>query len=279
MKDSFYFQHDSNARGDPKCVRLRRLHGLAGYGLYWCVIESLREADGFRLPLDQIDDLVFEFRTTREVFDSLLETTELLDHDEIYFWSNRLNREMEKMNRRREQASMAGKTSGKRRLFETSPDVEPPSNGTPTVVERPLNPEKNQSNGIELKEKKREDKIIKEKQYSSSDFEIGRQIFEMILTLNPTHKKPNLAAWASEVRKIREIDKRPAEEILELFRWANADNFWKTNILSPAKLREKWDILTVKRKERTGTKKSNIDHALEEFLKMGEKTVEGEKTS
>lgn len=272
MKDSFYFQHDSNARGDPKCVRLRRLHGLAGYGLYWCVIECLREADNFQLPLAQIDDLVFELRTTREIFDALFEITDLLDHDETYFWSNRLKREMEKMNRRREQASEAGKASGRRRLPELQTNVEPPLNERPTPDEPPLNSEENQSNGIELKEKKREDKIIKEKQYSSSDFEIGRQIFEMILTLNPTHKKPNLDAWASEVRKIREIDKRPAEEILELFRWANADNFWKTNILSPAKLREKWDILTVKRKERPGTKKSNIDHALEEFLKMGEKT-------
>ena len=45
---------------------------------------------------------------------------------------------------------------------------------------------------------------------------------------------------------MRERDGRTHEGIRDLFRWANADSFWKTNILSPGKLRKKFDDLLLK---------------------------------
>lgn len=36
-----YFQHDCNAREDPKIVRLRIKHGSAGYGVYFMLLEYL----------------------------------------------------------------------------------------------------------------------------------------------------------------------------------------------------------------------------------------------
>lgn len=53
--------------------------------------------------------------------------------------------------------------------------------------------------------------------------------------------------WSEEVRLIREQDKRTHDEIKDLFEWANRDAFWRANILSPKKLREKWDQLEAKR--------------------------------
>jgi hypothetical protein len=46
---AYYTTHDSNARNDPAIIRLRLAHGWAGYGIYWAVIEVLREQDGYRL--------------------------------------------------------------------------------------------------------------------------------------------------------------------------------------------------------------------------------------
>lgn len=46
---------------------------------------------------------------------------------------------------------------------------------------------------------------------------------------------------------MRERDKRTRREIAALFAWANADGFWQSNILSPGKLREKWDQLEIRR--------------------------------
>lgn len=62
MKDTFYFPHDYNARGDQKITRLLKGSGWEGYGLYWAIVEQLYEAKG-RLDLD-FDSLAFDLRTT-----------------------------------------------------------------------------------------------------------------------------------------------------------------------------------------------------------------------
>ena len=52
MKDTFYFQHDYNARTDPKLQDVLIEHGAAGLGVFWCVVEQLYE-QGVRLYLLQ----------------------------------------------------------------------------------------------------------------------------------------------------------------------------------------------------------------------------------
>ncbi|MCW9717363.1 helix-turn-helix domain-containing protein [Avibacterium sp. 21-599] len=83
--------------------------------------------------------------------------------------------------------------------------------------------------------------------FSDDDMAAAQWIFGLILKLNPNTKKPPFESWANEIRLMRERDGRTHREICELFLWANQDSFWKANILSPAKLREKWDQLTVKK--------------------------------
>lgn len=61
MKDAYYFPHDFNAQDDPKCAKLLRCHGLAGYGLYWALVERLY-SNGGRLPAD-FDTLAYTLRT------------------------------------------------------------------------------------------------------------------------------------------------------------------------------------------------------------------------
>lgn len=41
MKDTFYFSHDYNAASDEKIVRLLSRHGMAGYGVFWRIVEML----------------------------------------------------------------------------------------------------------------------------------------------------------------------------------------------------------------------------------------------
>ena len=83
--------------------------------------------------------------------------------------------------------------------------------------------------------------------YTDDDLKVANWIFGLIKHLSPNAKTPNLANWANEIRLMRERDKRTHKDICELFKWANQDSFWATNILSPAKLREKWDQLDIKR--------------------------------
>ena len=83
--------------------------------------------------------------------------------------------------------------------------------------------------------------------WEKSDMETVESIFNLLLALNPKHRKPNMDSWAIEIRLMRESDGHSHSEIMDLFRFANSDNFWKSNILSPKKLREKWDVLTIKK--------------------------------
>ena len=53
MKDAYYFSHDANARRDPKIMSMTCDYGMEGYGLYWVIIEILREQDGYVLKKDK----------------------------------------------------------------------------------------------------------------------------------------------------------------------------------------------------------------------------------
>ncbi len=59
-------------------------------------------------------------------------------------------------------------------------------------------------------------------------------------------KEPSWTVWANDVRLMCSQDHRTHRQICELFGRANRDPFWCKNILSPAKLREKWDDLSLK---------------------------------
>ena len=86
-----------------------------------------------------------------------------------------------------------------------------------------------------------------EKSFTSEDRGTAEWIFGLILAMHPGHRRPNLDAWAKDIRLMRERDGKTDAEVRELFVWANRDPFWKSNILSPATLRKQWDKLAVKR--------------------------------
>ncbi|EPV4351732.1 hypothetical protein ACV54S_005161, partial [Escherichia coli] len=60
-------------------------------------------------------------------------------------------------------------------------------------------------------------------------------------------RKPGAVQWANDIRLMRERDGRNHRDMCVLFRWACQDNFWSGNVLSPAKLRDKWTQLEINR--------------------------------
>ena len=83
--------------------------------------------------------------------------------------------------------------------------------------------------------------------FSDDDLKAAEWIFHLIRKLNPSFKEPKFESWANDIRLMRERDNRTHKDICELFKWANQDKFWSVNILSPSKLRDKWDQLSMKR--------------------------------
>lgn len=49
---NLYFAHDANAMQDAKLMRLRREHGYEGIGIYWALIELLRQSYEYEYEFD-----------------------------------------------------------------------------------------------------------------------------------------------------------------------------------------------------------------------------------
>jgi hypothetical protein len=82
--------------------------------------------------------------------------------------------------------------------------------------------------------------------FDEADRDTADWIFRLIRAMAPNHKEPNIDQWANDIRLMRQQDKRPDADIRATFLWANADSFWRTNVLSPAKLRKQFDQLSLK---------------------------------
>lgn len=76
------------------------------------------------------------------------------------------------------------------------------------------------------------------------DLKISKEIFQGVQVVCSCAKEPNWPHWANDVRLMRQQDNRTPADILKMFKWSNKHPFWGSNILSPRKLREKWDILS-----------------------------------
>ncbi|MEN6433877.1 MAG: Lin1244/Lin1753 domain-containing protein [Smithella sp.] len=83
--DTFYFKHDCKARVDRKLINLAMVHGMAGLGIYWCVVEMLYEENGY-LPLEY-ERIAFELRTDTNVIRSVINDFDLFKIDVNKFYS------------------------------------------------------------------------------------------------------------------------------------------------------------------------------------------------
>ena len=91
-----------------------------------------------------------------------------------------------------------------------------------------------------------------ENKFSDDDMKAALFLFAKIKQLIPKSKKPNLDNWANTIRLMRERDGRTHKEICEVFKFANNHTFWQSNILSPDKLRKKFDTIELQSKNRSG---------------------------
>ena len=79
--------------------------------------------------------------------------------------------------------------------------------------------------------------------YEIDDRDLANRMWEKIQPLTKANKPPCIESWANDIRLMRERDDRSLSEIENVFNWANQDSFWKANILSTSKLRQKFGQL------------------------------------
>jgi hypothetical protein len=127
QKDTCYFSHDANAKDDYKCMLLIDQMGLEGYGIFWVLVETLREQKDYKYPLQLVPSLARKYNTTNAKMETVINAYGLFEIDaQSFFFSGSLNRRMNFLEQKREKivaASLKGveaKKAKKQQLLELS---------------------------------------------------------------------------------------------------------------------------------------------------------------
>ena len=109
-KDAYFFSHDSNSKDDPKCVLLIEQLGLEGYGIFWILVETLRDQPNYKYPLSLLPAIARRYNTSAQKVESVVKSYNLFKctDDEFFFSSSLINR-METWEASRLKKSIAGK--------------------------------------------------------------------------------------------------------------------------------------------------------------------------
>lgn len=104
-KDAYYFPHDCNARNDPKILALRSVFGAEGYGVYFMLVEILREQPDYKLQVTKYlyNTLAMQMQVQKERVQEIVDacckefsegSSTLLVNDGKYLYSSSLLRRM-----------------------------------------------------------------------------------------------------------------------------------------------------------------------------------------
>ena len=105
-----YFPHDSNARNSDKLIRLRMRHKAAGYGVYFMILERLREEPEYTSVKDYTM-IAFDLREDTSLIKSVVEDFGLFvfTDDGKYFYSESFKQRMEIKDEQSRKKAEAGK--------------------------------------------------------------------------------------------------------------------------------------------------------------------------
>lgn len=252
-----YFPHDRDMRDHKKVKAIRAKFGITGYAIWSMLLEYLAGNDG---NVFEYSDIEFELMAgdfgvsateIRDIVDYCLRL-EMLFLKEGFVNSESLDERLlpvyEKRGRAKEQSKKQQRANGKFASSNTDQSgvsvTEIPqskvkeSKGKESKVNKTLMSEANAS---DLSEK------------NSSFFEMANGFYllfkqnESDLNVNWLHlKKAKAEEFTNHVRLMVEQDGRTLDEIREVWGFLKKDQFWKENIQSTKKLREKFDQLITK---------------------------------
>ena len=224
---------------------IEQRYGNDGYAFWYKLLETLGETEGHYLDMN--DSVTFEYlrsKTRREdsFVTEILDLLSKIEAIDAELWGSRIVWC---------QHFVDGISDVYTRSRHTKPPARPDNYAAKphvTDISTQINP---QSKVKESKVKKR----IKDYSSDSEEIRLAEFLFSKILEKSDKFKKPNFQAWAKSVDLMIRVDKRSPEDIQSLIEWCQGDPFWSKNILSTAKLREKFDQLWIKKQDVGGNVK------------------------
>jgi DNA-binding MarR family transcriptional regulator len=124
--------------------------------------------------------------------------------------------------------------------------TEQPVNNHRTTSEQPVNTNKNVKN---VKNNNKENPAGYQKKFLEGSFELKcvEYLIKSIRSDMPDAKLPtddkDIDKWCDYIEKMVRLDKRTTENIFKTLVFARTDSFWKSNIRSASKFREKYETL------------------------------------
>ena len=262
VKEAYWFRHDSNARSDWKILALRSVYGMEGYGRFWYLVEMMRESEDNCLPFNKKPfyySLVSEWKITiddvKKFIDDCIFEFELFSNNENSFWSVSLNERLEAYTNQKIKRQEDGRKGGR-------PRKEQIETHTEDVLTNIIEEDK------PIKEKRTTSENATVAHYSSDVEYLTDLLANKIKENNPNAKTPaKLDAWKKDINSMIELDKYRFEQVARIIEFCQSDDFWKSNILSAKKLREKAGTLILQM-QRSKPKEKKSESPQEMFERL-----------
>lgn len=148
-----YFPHDSNARNSDKLIRLRMKHKAAGYGVFFMILERLREEPNY-MSVKDYNMIAFDLREDASLIKSVIEDFGLFvfTEDGKYFYSESFKQRMGFKDEKSRKRSEAGKLGMAKRWGNNNVITNPQNNDNNVITKT--------DEIITRKEKERKEKEI-----------------------------------------------------------------------------------------------------------------------
>lgn len=161
-KDQFWFKHESNTQDDPRHMEMIEDLGMEGYGIYWGVMEKLRSAEGYTLPLSVVKRFARIWGTTAIKVQAVIEKYGLFEVCVDRFFCKEMCETMSGIKGRATHAATVKWEKERRKLLSVNESVDagalPPDSGS--------NAGAMPNDAYKI----REDKIRRDKRYTYDDF-------------------------------------------------------------------------------------------------------------
>lgn len=206
MKDAYYFSHDSNARNDEKILSIRMKYGMLGYGIYFAIIEMLRDSKEYKMQFE-CERIAFELHSECDIIRSIIEDFNLFVIENNVFYSKSLLRRMEIKELKSEKARNSARERWNRNANALQSDCE--SNANAMQVK--------ESKVKEIKEKENKDILVLKKEEKKVNVFIKDESF---FFHSNVYKKDGIIPKYHE-KIYSDLDGE------ELTRWRTEFEYWK----------------------------------------------------
>lgn len=124
MKNDQYFPHDATAGNNIKLMMLIEAEGTRGYGVYWLLLEFLRQQTDYKGRLSMLDMLARRVKTTRAVLLRIINNYALFVVEGERFYSPGLDARMRPLESKRAAKSEQCRRAAGSKWLKTSETVD-----------------------------------------------------------------------------------------------------------------------------------------------------------